>query len=104
MPLEGAVHERMHTGKSSHLKFYKVSYGMDLFQGGILTGEKIKIKNKESFVNENSDFASTSVLKRRHSTTLFPPRHSGKTLFTLLFRLWFDMTVAGGRGRVAPNG
>ena len=68
--------------------------GMDLLQGGILTGEKIKINKTKSEAyspvqNEDLNFPangntnSTSkeekgLLKRRHSTNLFPPRHSGK--------------------------
>ena len=68
---------------------------MDLLQGGILTGEKIKINKTKSEAyspvqNEDLNFPangntnssskeekSGGLLKRRHSTNLFPPRHSG---------------------------
>ena len=77
---------------------------MDLFQGGILTGEKIKIKNKNSnnsniynTVDNNSESENQGTnsahalsgalnpaqLKRRHSSTLFAPKHAGMDL--LLF-------------------
>ena len=71
---------------------------MDLFQGGILTGEKIKIKNKNCNINpaaavshsgdnnisgesenqgSNGGAALNPGLKRRHSSTLFAPKHAG---------------------------
>ena len=71
---------------------------MDLFQGGILTGEKIKIKNKNCNINpaaaahsgdnnisgesENQGSNGGAALnnpglKRRHSSTLFAPKHAG---------------------------
>ena len=73
---------------------------MDLLQGGILTGEKIKInktkseayspvQNEETNLNFPANGNTTTstkeekgvgggLLKRRHSTNLFPPRYSGK--------------------------
>ena len=68
---------------------------MDLFQGGILTGEKIKIKNKNSNSNINNTVDNNSEsenqgtnsalnpgqLKRRHSSTLFAPKHAGMEFY-----------------------
>ena len=77
---------------------------MDLFQGGILTGEKIKIKNKNSnnsninnTVDNNSESENQGTnsahahsgalnpgqLKRRHSSTLFAPKHAGMDFYFL---------------------
>ena len=71
---------------------------MDLFQGGILTGEKIKIKNKNCNINSGAAHSGDNNisggesenqgsnggaalnnpgLKRRHSSTLFAPKHAG---------------------------
>ena len=77
---------------------------MDLFQGGILTGEKIEIKNKNSnnsninnTVDNNSESENQGTnsahahsgalnpgqLKRRHSSTLFAPKHAGMDFYFL---------------------
>ena len=75
---------------------------MDLFQGGILTGEKIKIKNKNANINpavvdsnnisgssesENQGSNGAVALKRRHSSTLFAPKHAGKEHIFIFFTI-----------------